>query len=129
LQVRRCGQTGEVLTELAVSLLVEAAGSQGRHVDEERTRRYAQVLDDLPPVVVFDTEEGLLLADGYHRLAAAVQLGRATLPAELRQGTRRDALAYALARASADRGVTPEQARAGIARWSLSQHEPRRPTS
>jgi hypothetical protein len=91
-----------VLTELAVSLLVEAAGSHGRHVDEERTSRYAQILDDLPPVVVFDTEAGLLLADGYHRLAAAVQLGRATLPVELREGTRRDAASSSASRVSSD---------------------------
>jgi ParB-like chromosome segregation protein Spo0J len=29
------------------------------------------MLDDLPPIVVVDTPEGLLLVDGYHRLAAA----------------------------------------------------------
>jgi hypothetical protein len=30
-------------------------------------------------VVVFNTEGGLLLVDGYHRLAAARRLGRTTL--------------------------------------------------
>ena len=34
------------------------------HFDDERVKRYAETLDTLPPVVVFDAEEGLLLADG-----------------------------------------------------------------
>jgi hypothetical protein len=57
--------------------------------------RYAQGLDALPPVVVFDTEEGLLLADGYHRVAAARRRGLETIEAEVRLGSRQDALRYA----------------------------------
>jgi ParB-like chromosome segregation protein Spo0J len=53
------------------------------------------MLDDLPPVVVFDTPEGPLLADGHHRLAAAGRLGRKTVEAEVRAGSRQDALRYA----------------------------------
>jgi ParB-like chromosome segregation protein Spo0J len=41
---------------------------------------------------VFDTEEGLLLADGYHRVAAALKEGRKTVEAEVRRGSRHDAL-------------------------------------
>jgi hypothetical protein len=108
-----------VVTDLPVSVLVEATGGQARHVDEDRVRKYAQALDELPPVVVFDTEAGLLLVDGYHRLAAAVSLGRASIPADVRSGTRHEALAFAIGRATADRGMTAEPARAGIERWSV----------
>ena len=46
-------------------------------------------------MVVFDTPEGPLLADGHHRLAAAGRLGRKTVEAEVRAGSRQDALRYA----------------------------------
>lgn len=41
------------------------------HLDRELVERYAQNRDAFPRVVVFDTETGLLLVDGYHRVAAA----------------------------------------------------------
>jgi hypothetical protein len=53
---------------------------------------YARTLDALPPVVVVDTPEGLLLDDGYHRVAASRRLGLEEVEAEVRTGTRRDAL-------------------------------------
>ena len=62
------------------------------HLDAARVERYARTLDALPPVVVVDTPEGLLLADGYHRVAASRRLGLEEVEAEVRTGTRRDAL-------------------------------------
>lgn len=64
-------------------------------LDEETINRYAESFDELPPVVVFATEEGLLLADGFHRIAAAERLGRKEVEAEKKAGTRDDALEYA----------------------------------
>ena len=52
-------------------LLANAPIDPEAHLDAVRVERYAQMLDALPPIVVFDTPEGLLLVDGYHRLAAA----------------------------------------------------------
>jgi hypothetical protein len=110
-----------VVTELELATLVRAAGDgAGRHLDQGRVQRYAEDFDSLPPVVVFRTGDGLILADGYHRLAAAVRLGRRTVRADLRVGTRREALDFAVAQAVEDRGVTPDQAAAAIARWSQS---------
>jgi ParB-like chromosome segregation protein Spo0J len=78
--------------------------------------RYAQMIDALPPVVVFDTPEGLLLADGYHRVAAAQRRGLETLEAEVRVGSRHDALRYAAKVGAAQRGISPEEAAAYIER-------------
>jgi ParB-like chromosome segregation protein Spo0J len=80
--------------------------------------RYAQRLDALPQVVVFDTEEGLLLADGYHRVAAARRRGLETIEAEVRLGSRQDALRYAAKVGATQRGISPEEAASYIKRRS-----------
>ncbi len=49
----------------------------------------------VPPVVVFDTDEGLRLVDGYHRAEAARRAGRKTIEAEVRAGSWREAMRYA----------------------------------
>jgi hypothetical protein len=58
----------------------------------------------------------MLLADGYHRLAAAQQRGETTIDAEIRRGSRADALEYAATVGAAQRGITPEQAEDAIKR-------------
>src|SRR5215217_1479586 len=73
-------------------LLANAPIDREAHLDAARVERYARTLDALPPVVVVDTPEGLLLADGYHRVAASRRLGLEEVEAEVRTGTRRDAL-------------------------------------
>lgn len=92
------------------------------HLDTARVERYAEMLDALPPVVVFDTEEGMLLADGYHRVAAARRRGRETVEAEMRRGSRHDALRHAIAVGAAQRGVSPEEAA-----WRIGLHVRSRP--
>jgi hypothetical protein len=91
------------------------------HLDHERVKRYAEMLDTLPPVVAFDTEEGLLLVDGYHRVAAARQRGLEMVEAEVRRGSRHDALMYAARVAAAQQGISPEDAAAYIRRRSQSR--------
>jgi ParB-like nuclease domain len=73
-------------------LLANAPIDPEAHLDAARVERYARTLDALPPVVVVDTPEGLLLADGYHRVAASRRLGLEEVEAEVRTGTRRDAV-------------------------------------
>jgi hypothetical protein len=46
------------------------------HLDPDRVRRYAELAGDLPPVIAFCTDQGLILADGHHRVAAAQARGR-----------------------------------------------------
>ncbi len=105
-----------MLIHLPVAHLVAIAGERSRHVAPARVDRCTQALDALDPLVVFRTPEGLLLADGYHRLAAAIQIGRDLMPVDLREGTRADAVTFAVQQATRDRSVTPEQARAAIYR-------------
>lgn len=49
-----------------------------------------------PPVIIFNDGKTNWLADGYHRYYAAEQAGIESLSAEIRTGTRQDALKYAL---------------------------------
>lgn len=93
------------------------------HLDAARVRHYVQAGEAVAPVVVFDTEEGYLLVDGYHRVAAAKLRGASTVPAELRRGSREDAFRYVVELASAERGVSLEMARARILEHSHGHRE------
>jgi hypothetical protein len=63
-------------------------------LDDFTVERYVEAWDRLPPVTVFAVEGRWLLADGFHRHAAAVKLGRRMIPAEVREGTFSDALDF-----------------------------------
>jgi len=83
-------------------------------LNDERVRQYQQDIDDLPPVDVFSTEEGLILAGGYHRLEAHRQEGRETITATIHQGTVVEAKMFAC-KANAQHGLnmtTSERKRA-----------------
>ena len=100
------------------ALLANAPVDPEAHPDAARVEHYAQMLDALPPVVVFESAEGLLLADGYHRVAAARRSGLETVEAEVRRGSRHDALRYAATVGAAQRGISPEDAASYIRRHS-----------
>lgn len=77
-------QTWQMEVEIK-RLLEESPANPGRHLDQDRVRHYAEVLDQLPPVTVFELEDHtLLLTDGYHRVAAAQHAGRTTVRADVR---------------------------------------------
>lgn len=63
-------------------------------LDDFTVERYADSWDRLPPITVFEVEDRLLLADGFHRHAAAVMMGKRTIPAEVRVGTFTEALDF-----------------------------------
>src|SRR3954467_15358831 len=92
------------------ALLANALVDPHEHLNPERVAHYVEARDPTPPVVVYQTAAGLLLADGYHRLAAAQQRGATTIDAEIRHGSHRDALEYAAAKAAAQRGMTFDEA-------------------
>ncbi len=57
-----------------------------------------------PPLVVFDDGQNLILADGRHRYEAYQLAGTNDIPVEIRNGTERDAILYAVG-ANADHGL------------------------
>lgn len=98
------------MTRVPISALLEPfPGSLTARLDPSRVRRYADNLKAMPPVVIFSTKRGLILADGCHRVAAAKSLGLQTVEAEVRQGTAQDALRYAVTVGARDRALTEEQ--------------------
>jgi hypothetical protein len=64
-------------------------------LDDPTVERYVECWSKLPPVTVFEVEGRWLLADGFHRHAAAATLGKPTLEAEVRIGTFEEALDFA----------------------------------
>jgi hypothetical protein len=91
-------------------LLANAPVDSEAHLDVARVVRYSGMIDALPPVVVYATPEGMLLADGYHRVAAARLRGLETVEAEVRRGSRHDAMWYATAVGAAEREISPDEA-------------------
>jgi len=68
-------------------------------VDPRVVEEYARLIKRgtrFPPIDVFADDLGLYVADGQHRYLAHEQAGRTTIEAELRPGTKADALWYAL---------------------------------
>lgn len=81
---------------------------------EETVGRYAEILDQLPPIVVFRDGGDFWLADGFHRYHAARKAGRVGMEAEVRTGTRTDARVYA---ASANAAHGKVRTRAELHWW------------
>ena len=83
-------------------------GTQSRvQLDWIATGEYAVAMQDgavFPPVVVFYDGTDYWLADGFHRIQAATQAGLTEFPADVRQGTVRDAVLHSVG-ANASHGV------------------------
>lgn len=76
----------------------DAAIQQRVELDHAKVKEYAafyQQGHDLGHLVVFTDGAQWLLADGFHRVAAARLAGLHTLPCDVYHGSRRDALLYA----------------------------------
>jgi phage N-6-adenine-methyltransferase len=80
---------------LAVDRIRTDGGTQPRaSINDVMVAEYAADMDAgaaFPPVVVFFDGSDYWLADGFHRLHAAMQLGRVEVVADVRQGTQTDA--------------------------------------
>lgn len=90
----------ESVSELNVSLIRMDGGTQPREAIIESTvneyRLDMMTGAKFPPVVVFYDGDNYWLADGFHRTRAAIQCNRETIDADIRQGTRRDAILYSV---------------------------------
>lgn len=75
-------------------------GTQSRvELNEVVVSDYAGVLlsgNELPPVIVFFDGSAYWLADGFHRMSAYRHAKRAALPAEVVNGTRREAILHSV---------------------------------
>ena len=74
-------------------------GPVEREIPKSHPERYANAMgkkDVFPPVVLYFDGMTNWLADGLHRLEAAKQIGRPEVEAEVREGTERDALMWAM---------------------------------
>ena len=89
----RLGDVPMDVQELALDDLVLDPNLNLRdRLDPEAVERYAEAWGRTPPVTVVEVQGRYLLADGFHRHAAAVTLKRRTIAAEVRSGTFADAL-------------------------------------
>lgn len=97
------------MTLLTASLIRTDGGSQPRAlIDITVVEDYADQISrgaTFPPVVVYHDGEHYWLGDGYHRYHAQVDvLGEAEIEADVRMGTRRDAVLHAVG-ANAEHGL------------------------
>lgn len=63
-------------------------------LDDFTVERYADSWERLPPITVYEVDGKWLVADGFHRHAAAVMLGKRSIPAEIVVGSFTDALDF-----------------------------------
>ncbi len=95
-------------TDLRVTIIRTDGGTQSRvQLDWLAVDEYTHAMLEgatFPPVVVFHDGQDYWCADGFHRLQAAARAGRELVAADVRQGTRRDALLYSVG-ANSSHGV------------------------
>jgi ParB-like chromosome segregation protein Spo0J len=93
------GKSNKVV-RLRLDALRLDAGTQVRaHIDIAVVEEYAEAMlqgDRFPPVVAFQQNGEHVLADGFHRVKAARRAKLSHITAEVRRGSRLDALRYAL---------------------------------
>jgi uncharacterized protein (DUF1015 family) len=105
------------IIDIPVSDLEQESIDRSRpHLDPDRVAYYVEHLDDSSPVAVFNINGRFLLADGHHRVAAAEQLGRSTVRADVRAGELGDALQFAIDLAQKQRSLSRQEVIDAIAR-------------
>lgn len=93
---------------IALDKLRIDGGTQLRaEINQDVVGEYRQKMEDgekFPPVVAFDDGETFWLADGFHRYYAAKRQGDEIIAVDLRKGTQRDAILFAVG-ANRDHGL------------------------
>lgn len=96
------------LKNLSIALINTDGGTQMRtDLRDDVVAEYAATIregSDFPPVVVFHDGSKFWLADGFHRFHAYRAAGAIEIPAEVRQGTKRDAVLFSVG-ANASHGL------------------------
>jgi hypothetical protein len=85
---------------LALAAIQIDGGTQSRaNVNDQVVNEYAEAIKSgatFPPIVVFYDGKKHWLADGFHRFHAYQKIGREKVAADVRQGTRRDAILHSV---------------------------------
>lgn len=130
------------MNSLKISEIRTDAGTQIRvRLDDATVAEYAEAYQNgatFPPVIVFHDGSEYILADGFHRVMGANSAGFKDVLADVRKGTRTDALKYALSansnhglkRTNADKHNAisvalrefPKQSDTDIGRWCAVDH-------
>lgn len=115
---------GQIVKLRVDSLTIDSSIQIRRQNHEDVIARYEELLDVLPPIVVYrvieDGKEIYLVSDGFHRTAAHIRQGRTEISAEVREGSRNDALEYAvIANAKSGMPLTREERDEGIRRLHM----------
>lgn len=86
--------------QIGITLVRTNGGTQSRaEINQAVVAEYAEAMQDgaeFPPLVVFYDGEDYWLADGFHRYDAYMRIGKRSVPVEIHQGTRRDAILYSV---------------------------------
>ena len=102
------GKADGKITRLELAMIVLDAGTQIRAVlDDDTVEEYAAAMKEgaqFPPAIVFHDGRQYLLADGFHRVAAAVRNGFQDFVFDVRAGSKSETLKYALS-ANAQHGL------------------------
>ncbi len=97
-----------VIMPLATAAIRIDGGTQARaELNQPTVAEYAEAIAggaQFPPIIVFFDGSDYWLGDGYHRLHAHNTAGKASIDADVRQGTQRDAVLYSV-RANASHGL------------------------
>lgn len=109
------------MTELSLSAINRFGGTQPRaRLDDSIIQEYAEAMiagDVFPPVTTFHDGAVYWLADGFHRVNAALRAGRETIDVMVHRGTQRDAILWSVS-ANATHGLrrTNEDKRRAVTR-------------
>ena len=103
------GKQNEVTApDIEVAKVITTGGTQSRvQLSEQAVADYAEAMasdSTLPPIVVFHDGSAYWLADGFHRFHAHRKAGKDSIAADVRTGTKRDAILHAVG-ANSDHGL------------------------
>ncbi len=88
------------IEEIKIEDITTDAGTQSRlKIDHKLVDDYTECMhegDKFPPVVLFHDGSNYYLADGFHRLKAAMAVGKVNIASDVRSGNRDDALWFSI---------------------------------
>lgn len=90
-----------------VAIRIDGGTQPRAQTEEDVINEYADAMKEgvqFPQVIVFYDGAAYWLADGFHRVEAAKRVGHTDIPADVRQGTQRDAILFS-AGANASHGL------------------------